>query len=79
MWREGREGVLQVTDAGDLQPDPSLLGPFAQGDMSTQRTRGGLGLGLFVAARLCEKAGGRLELRRDGDRTVAEARFGLTA
>ncbi|MGH2662443.1 MAG: ATP-binding response regulator [Actinomycetota bacterium] len=77
VWRQGREGVLRVTDAGDLQPDPSLLGPFTQGDMSTQRTRGGLGLGLFVAARLCEKAGGRLELRRDGDLTVAEARFGL--
>jgi len=75
--REGRDGVVRVGDAGDFEPEPRLFEPFVQGDMSTQRTRGGMGLGLFVAARLSELGGGRLEIRREGGRTVAEARFRL--
>jgi DNA-binding NarL/FixJ family response regulator len=75
--REGRAGILEVRDAGDFEPDPRLFGPFVQADMSTKRTRGGLGLGLFVAARLCELNRGGLEVRRDGRWTVAEARFHL--
>jgi hypothetical protein len=47
--------------------------------MSTKREKGGLGLGLFVAVRLCEANGGRLRMHRVGDRTVAEARFLLGA
>jgi DNA-binding NarL/FixJ family response regulator len=74
-YREGREGVLRVSDAGDLVPDERLLRPFVQADMSTRRERGGLGLGLFVASRLCEIGGGRLELSRDDGHTIAEARF----
>jgi DNA-binding NarL/FixJ family response regulator len=74
-YREGREGVVKVTDTGDLQPDETLLRPFVQADMSSRRERGGLGLGLFVASRLCELGGGRLDLRRDGGCTVAEGRF----
>jgi DNA-binding NarL/FixJ family response regulator len=75
--REGRDGVVRVGDAGDFEPEPRLFEPFVQGDMSTQRPHGGMGLGLFVAARLCELGGGRLEVRREGGRTVAEARFRL--
>jgi DNA-binding NarL/FixJ family response regulator len=74
-YRQGREGVLEVSDAGDFQPDPHLFAPFVQEDMSAQRRQGGLGLGLFVASRLCEASGGRLDLRRSGGRTLAEARF----
>jgi DNA-binding NarL/FixJ family response regulator/anti-sigma regulatory factor (Ser/Thr protein kinase) len=74
-YRQGREGVLEVSDAGDLDPDPNLFAPFVQEDMSAQRQQGGLGLGLFVASRLCEASGGRLELRRVQGRTVADARF----
>jgi DNA-binding NarL/FixJ family response regulator len=74
-YREGREGVVRVTDTGHLQPDARLLRPFVQADMSTRREKGGLGLGLFVASRLCEIGGGRLDLRREDQRTVAEARF----
>jgi DNA-binding NarL/FixJ family response regulator len=74
-YREGREGVIRVSDTGDLEPDERLLRPFVQADMSTQREAGGLGLGLFVASRLCEIGGGRLELGRDDGHTVAEARF----
>lgn len=75
--RDGREGVVRVVDAGDFEPEPRLFEPFVQADMSTQRTHGGMGLGLFVTSRLCELGGGRLDLRRDDDRTVAEARFRL--
>jgi DNA-binding NarL/FixJ family response regulator len=78
LWREGLEGIVEVTDVGDFEPEPRLFGPFVQGDMSTRRRQGGLGLGLFVVARLCELGGGRLELRRDQGRTVAQARLGLT-
>jgi DNA-binding NarL/FixJ family response regulator len=74
-YREGREGVVKVTDRGDLQPDQKLLRPFVQADMSSRRERGGLGLGLFVASRLCELGGGRLDLRREDECTVAEGRF----
>lgn len=75
--REGGEGIVRVTDAGDVAPEPSMFEPFVQGDMSTLRRHGGMGLGLFVASRLCELGHGRLEIGRDGDRTVAEARFRL--
>ena len=75
--REGRDGVVRVIDSGDFEPEPRLFEPFVQKDMSTRRTHGGMGLGLFVSSRLCELGGGRLELRRDGEHTVAEARFRL--
>jgi DNA-binding NarL/FixJ family response regulator len=78
-YRQGREGVIEVTDAGGFEPDPELFRPFVQADMSTKREKGGLGLGLFVAVRLCEANGGRLRMHRVGDRTVAEARFLLGA
>jgi DNA-binding NarL/FixJ family response regulator len=76
-YRRGSEGVVEVTDAGDFEPDPKLFAAFTQADMSTRRERGGLGLGLFVSARLCELGRGRLDLRRENGRTVAEARFRL--
>jgi DNA-binding NarL/FixJ family response regulator len=74
-YQEGREGVVQVRDAGDFEPDERLFRPFVQADMSSRRERGGLGLGLFVASRLCEIGGGRLDVRREDGHTVAEARF----
>lgn len=75
--RDGPRVTLRVTDEGDFDPRPELFDAFAQGDMSITRERGGMGLGLFVAHRLCEADGGRLTLRREGGRTVAEARYEL--
>ena len=75
--RGERFGIVEVRDAGHLDPDPELFSPFVQADMSMRREHGGLGLGLFVAARLCELTGGGVDLRREGDQTVAEARFRL--
>jgi DNA-binding NarL/FixJ family response regulator len=75
LYRDGREGIVEVTDVGGFEPDPKMFGPFVQGDMSTMREAGGLGLGLFIATRLTESGGGRLDVRRRGSSTVAEARF----
>ena len=77
LFRDGSDGVIEVTDTGVFEPDPRLLAPFVQGDMSTRRERGGLGLGLFVCSRLCEMSGGWLDIRHDAGRTIAVARFGL--
>jgi DNA-binding NarL/FixJ family response regulator len=78
LYRDGGEGVVKVTDVGGFEPDPKVFGPFVQGDMSMMRQQGGLGLGLFIATRLTESGGGRLDLRRHGDNTIAEARFALS-
>lgn len=78
VYRDGREGVVEVSDSGNFDPDPTLFGPFVQGDMSTMRRHGGLGLGLFIATRLTEAGGGRLDVLRRGGFTVAEARFALS-
>lgn len=68
---------LQVSDAGDADLAPDLFEAFAQGDMSATRERGGLGLGLFIAYRLAEADGGRLTLRREDGRTVAEVVYDI--
>jgi signal transduction histidine kinase len=73
--RQGNEGIVEVVDEGEFQPRSDLFNAFVQGDMSVTRERSGMGLGLFVARRLCEAEGGRLDIRREGGRTVAEARF----
>jgi DNA-binding NarL/FixJ family response regulator len=76
-FRVDGTGVVEVRDRGDFEPDPNLFAPFVQADMSMRRERGGLGLGLFVASRLCELNGGGLDVRRQSGQTVAEARFRL--
>jgi DNA-binding NarL/FixJ family response regulator/anti-sigma regulatory factor (Ser/Thr protein kinase) len=74
-FRQGNEGIVEVVDEGDFEPRAELFHAFVQADMSVTRERSGMGLGLFVASRLCEAEGGRLDLRREDGRTVAEARF----
>jgi DNA-binding NarL/FixJ family response regulator len=76
-FRVDGTGVVEVRDRGHFEPDPGLFAPFVQADMSMRRERGGLGLGLFVASRLCEVNGGGLDVRRQSGETVAEARFPL--
>ncbi len=74
-YRTGGEAVLEVADAGDFILNPELFDAFAQADMSSTREKGGLGLGLFLAQRLCEADEGQLSLRRENGRTIAEARY----
>ncbi len=45
--------------------------------MSETRARGGFGLGLFLASRLCQAAGGELTVEAVGGKTVADARFAI--
>jgi DNA-binding NarL/FixJ family response regulator len=73
----GDQGVLAVTDAGGWAPADQEFAAFFQEDMSATRSRGGLGLGLFLASRLCQACGGGLSIRTDEGQTVAEARFRL--
>ncbi len=71
------EGKVSVMDRGGWTPPPDGFAAFYQEDMSVTRTKGGLGIGLFLASRLCEACNGTLNIRTDSGRTVAEARFRL--
>ncbi|WP_304218600.1 sensor histidine kinase KdpD [Phenylobacterium aquaticum] len=56
---------IRIRDAGpgvDPQDIPRLLRPFEQGDNALTRRSEGAGLGLPIAALLCEAMGGRLKL-----------------
>lgn len=61
------EAVFSVTDEGPGIPDELLARllnePFVQGDSSTTRRVGGLGLSLYLARQIAEVSGGRLEAR----------------
>jgi len=66
---------IVVKDAGGWSASDEHFQAFFQDDMSETRQRGGFGLGLFLASRLCQAAGGELTVRAAGGKTVAEARF----
>ena len=61
--------VLRVTDSGEgLDPAflPHLFEPFWQGDASTTRRHGGLGLGLAIANKIVLAHGGRIVASSEG-------------
>lgn len=66
-WQLGDETTAAVSDQGS-GIDPDLLHrlleePFVQGDSSTTRMVGGLGLSLYLTRRIAEAFGGRLEVK----------------
>ena len=66
-WQAADEAWLSVSDRGP-GIDPELLRrlleePFVQGDSSTTRSVGGLGLSLFLARQIAESSGGRLDAK----------------
>ena len=60
---------IRVADSGaGIDPSflPHVFDRFRQGDATTARRVGGLGLGLFIARRLVEAHGGRITATSDG-------------
>ena len=67
--RAGDEAVVRVTDTGiGIAADklPTLFEMFTQLAGETDRSQGGLGIGLALVKRLVEKHGGRITARSDG-------------
>ena len=77
----GRPSSVEVADTGiGIPPDrqQAIFEPFEQAEGGdTRRHYGGTGLGLPVAAALCERMGWRLELARSvvGEGSVFRVRF----
>jgi DNA-binding NarL/FixJ family response regulator len=74
-FRENGDAHLVVSDEGGWEAQPEHFQAFFQQDMSETRARGGFGLGLFLASRLCQAAGGELTVDSVGGKTIADARF----
>jgi len=69
LTRDGRDAVLEVSDTGvgiDAATLERIFEPFAQGDRSLDRSRGGLGLGLALVKGMIELHGGRALAHSDG-------------
>ncbi|HEV2828096.1 MAG TPA: PAS domain S-box protein [Pyrinomonadaceae bacterium] len=74
--------LIQVMDSGPgIDPDflPHVFERFRQGDGSTTRTHGGLGLGLAIVRHLVELHGGTIavENRKDDEGTIFTIRLPL--
>jgi PAS domain S-box-containing protein len=70
MRRAGGEVEVTVTDTGMGISEafmPYVFDRFRQGDSSTTRKHGGLGLGLSIVKHLVELHGGRIQARSQGE------------
>ena len=67
----GTEALLTVTDHGPGMSPATVARlvdkPFSQGDSSSTRRVGGLGLSLYIARQVLEASGGRLEIDTSPD------------
>jgi len=69
LYRKGDDAVLRVRDSGvGISPAmlPRVFDLFTQGNVTSDRTQGGLGIGLTLAKQLVEMHGGRIEARSHG-------------
>src|SRR5262249_56111954 len=70
LRRRGGHAELSVRDSGQgIAPDllPRIFDRFRQGDSSTTRVQGGLGLGLAIARQLVELHGGGIKAESPGE------------
>lgn len=68
--RERAFAIVEVTDTGKgISPDllPHIFERFRQGDSSSTRQHGGLGLGLTIAHQLVVMHGGKIEVESAGE------------
>ena len=73
--REGAEVVLRVRDTGiGIAPEmlPQVFEMFVQVDRRSERTQGGLGIGLTLVKTLVEMHGGTVEAHSEGPGTGSE-------
>ena len=66
---EGPDAALRVADEGmGISPDvlPHIFDLFVQADVATDRSKGGLGIGLTLVRRLVELHGGTVEAASKG-------------
>lgn len=67
--REGGEAVVRVRDTGiGIAPEmlPHIFKMFVQAEHRSDRSKGGLGIGLCLVETLVEKHGGTIEARSEG-------------
>jgi CheY-like chemotaxis protein len=67
--RERDETVVEVSDTGEgIEPAelPRLFEMFSQGNRTSRRSQGGLGIGLALARRLVQMHGGSVSARSEG-------------
>jgi CheY-like chemotaxis protein len=70
LERAGPHARVTVTDTGaGIRPDflPFVFDRFRQGDQSTTRVHGGLGLGLSIVRHLVELHGGMVRVESEGE------------
>ncbi len=80
--RVGDEVAIRILDTGvGIAPEelPGLFEPFAQGARSLDRSEGGLGVGLAIAAEFARLHGGRIEASSAGPGQGSEFRVVLPA
>jgi PAS domain S-box-containing protein len=73
--QHGAQASISVRDNGigiPAQLLPRVFEMFTQGHRSSEKTQGGLGIGLSIAKRLVEMHGGAIEARSDGPGTGSE-------
>ncbi|HEX8070144.1 MAG TPA: ATP-binding protein [Pyrinomonadaceae bacterium] len=80
LRRAGAQAEVVVTDDGaGIAPEflPYVFERFRQGDSSTTRTQGGLGLGLAIVRHIVELHGGTVEAASEGEGRGATFRLRL--